>query len=97
MLINISDEFKTFKKGELMGVISDIEKPMWETKKKGLGDVDFIMDNVHCNGSETNIFLCTYSDRHNCGSSEGAGVVCESSGKIFLSEIYVNSLSFIRY
>ena len=42
---------------------------------------NFIMDNVKCAGNETNIFLCTHTKRDNCGSTEGAGVVCESPGR----------------
>merc|ERR1719320_536038 len=37
---------------------------------------NFIMDNVICNGYETNIWLCEYSPWDDCGVSEGAGVRC---------------------
>ena len=36
----------------------------------------FIMDDVACNGSESDIMQCTYNPTHNCVSSEGAGVRC---------------------
>ena len=34
------------------------------------------MDDVHCRGNETSILDCRHNTRHNCGGSEGAGVVC---------------------
>ena len=37
---------------------------------------NFVMDNVACSGSESQLQTCSYSGSHNCGSSEGAGVVC---------------------
>ena len=37
------------------------------------------MDNVDCDGSEPNLFQCTYSTEHNCGTGEGAGVRCEGT------------------
>ena len=37
---------------------------------------NFIMDDVACTGSETNILSCPYNPSDNCGTSEGAGVVC---------------------
>ena len=40
---------------------------------------DFELDDVHCNGNETNIWLCARRLGENCGYSEGAGVICEST------------------
>ena len=40
------------------------------------------MDNVACTGNETSLFDCSYNPTHDCGSHEGAGVVCSTS--IFL-------------
>ena len=37
---------------------------------------DFIMDNVNCDGSEKTLFDCSYLPTDNCGTTEGAGVVC---------------------
>jgi len=37
---------------------------------------DFIMDDVNCTGSEQTLFECNYNPSHNCGSTEGAGVMC---------------------
>ena len=39
-------------------------------------DYDFVMDDVACSGSESNLQACSYLSTHNCGSTEGAGVVC---------------------
>ena len=56
----------------------------------------FILDDVRCEGEETNILLCTHSKRENCGPTEGAGVVCESSGLRIYPQIswYINIISF---
>ena len=34
------------------------------------------MDDVKCSGSERTLQSCNHSPSHNCGGSEGAGVVC---------------------
>ena len=36
----------------------------------------FIMDNVECTGSETDILQCPHLSTDNCGSGDGAGVIC---------------------
>ena len=36
------------------------------------------MDNVRCAGTETNLTDCAYTDHHDCGGGEGAGVVCDT-------------------
>ena len=38
---------------------------------------DFRMDDLKCNGTETNIRHCDHHKCDDCGSGEGAGVVCE--------------------
>ena len=43
---------------------------------------DFIMDNVKCEGTEANILLCTHKRKDDCNPGEGAGVKCESTGKL---------------
>ena len=45
----------------------------------GLVSKDFVLDNVQCNGKETNIWLCARTLGENCTPSEGAGVICEST------------------
>jgi len=37
---------------------------------------DFVMDNIRCEGTEDKLHDCQHLDTHNCGSHEGAGVVC---------------------
>ena len=48
------------------------------TGRSAYGSVptDFIMDDVSCTGSEQTLFECNYNPSHNCGSTEGAGVMC---------------------
>ena len=36
----------------------------------------FVMDDVHCTGTESHIGLCIHNPIDNCGASEGAGVIC---------------------
>ena len=36
----------------------------------------FIMDDVDCGGSEKILWDCRYNKHDNCGSGEGAGIVC---------------------
>ena len=38
---------------------------------------DFAMDEVYCYGDEDTLFDCNFEDTDNCGSDEGAGVICE--------------------
>jgi len=39
---------------------------------------DFAMDEVNCNGTEQYIWRCPHETEHNCGGSEGMGVVCSN-------------------
>ena len=45
---------------------------------------NFFMDDVVCNGGETNLKQCEHKTHHNCGSSNGAAVVCLETAKIKL-------------
>ena len=47
----------------------------------GHGTGSFILDNVECVGTETSVFDCPHNveGKHDCGSSEWAGVKCTSS------------------
>ena len=42
----------------------------------GIVPDDFLLDNVECDGTEDSLFDCSHSTTDNCGSTEGAGVVC---------------------
>ena len=51
------------------------------TIKSHFGSVpaDFAMDDLNCIGSETSIFECAHNIVDDCGSSEGAGVICSDN------------------
>ena len=53
----------------------------------GEGSGLILLDNVNCNGGESNIFDCSQEKfgEHDCGHSEDAGVVCvgESSKSMY--------------
>jgi len=44
----------------------------------GSVNTDFAMDDVQCNGDEELLIVCPFSTTHNCGASEGAGVICSN-------------------
>ena len=48
----------------------------------GPGSGDILLDNVRCNGSESNIADCQHNGlrNHDCGHNEDAGVTCTSPG-----------------
>ena len=56
------------------------------TWNSAFGEVseDFILDDVVCEGNETNILLCTHTKNENCWINEGAGVICEAPGEDLL-------------
>ncbi|XP_033104464.1 antigen WC1.1-like [Anneissia japonica] len=45
----------------------------------GVGSGDIILDDVRCSGSESSIFDCSHTERHNCGHHEDASVICVSN------------------
>ena len=50
----------------------------WLLLDSAFGDVpsNFQMDDVDCTGYESSLWDCQYTQYDNCGSTEGAGVVC---------------------
>ena len=55
------------------------------------------MDEVSCNGSEVKIEDCDHSDVHDCGSTEGAGVVCTNIGKYDISKFILHLKKYYPY
>ncbi|XP_038068375.1 deleted in malignant brain tumors 1 protein-like isoform X2 [Patiria miniata] len=45
----------------------------------GQGSGPIVMDDVGCTGSETQLYSCSFTENHNCGHSEDAGVICSGS------------------
>ena len=42
---------------------------------QGIGPI--LLDNVHCNGSESSLLDCNYHNQSNCAHSADAGVRCQ--------------------
>ena len=64
---------------KMLGFANDSISLPTTRSKFGRVSTDFIMDDVSCNGTEFHISLCTHSVNHNCGASEGAGVMCDTT------------------
>ena len=47
---------------------------------------DFIFGKVECDGSEKTILECSGSCNHNCGSQNGAGVICNGIAQIEMKQ-----------
>ena len=60
------------------------------TSQSHFGSVNstFAMDDVRCNGTERYIQECQYNPNDNCGSGEGAGVICRTGNCKFNIYIY---------
>jgi len=57
----------------------------------GQVELPFIMDDVQCEGHESDILACHHASQHNCGVHEGAGVRCQQmmllsdhEGRVFI-------------
>ena len=48
--------------------------------------LDFLMDEVDCNGTEENLYRCKHDQRDNCGSNQAAGAICDSATEEDLTE-----------
>ena len=66
------------------------------TVKSFFGNVssEFAMDDVNCTGSEAKITDCPHSSKDNCGATEGAGVICQTTGIIWKGNKYKLVLIF---
>ena len=56
------------------------------TERSYFGSVspDFAFDDVQCRGDEAYIWRCPHDTSHNCGSHEGAGVICSNEGQYLI-------------
>ena len=48
--------------------------------------LDFFMDEVECNGTETNLVRCKHKERSDCGADQAAGAICDSATEEDLAE-----------
>ena len=60
----------------MLGFAKDAKNIATSRSKYGRVSTDFIMDDIMCNGTESHIGLCAHNATENCGSTEGAGVMC---------------------
>ena len=60
----------------MLGFAKDANNVATTRSKYGRVPMHFIMAEVNCNGTESNIGLCAYNATESCGSSERAGVMC---------------------
>ena len=53
------------------------------TSKSNFGkvQVNFAKDDVKCSGGESSLKYCPHIKTHNCGSHEGAGVICNDKSR----------------
>ena len=50
-----------------------------ESSEFGRVPTTFRMDDVECTGEETSLLECKHNRIDDCGSSEGAGVICDTT------------------
>jgi len=58
----------------------------------GLVPTSFSYDDVGCVGTETTLDACPHLNVHNCGTGEGAGVICNTGAPVAGNLAYFNFL-----
>ena len=64
---------------KMLGFANDSISIPTTRSKFGRVSTDFIISDVRCGGPESHISLCSYHAPHNCGASDGAGVMCDAA------------------
>ena len=70
------------------------------TRHSNFGSVpdNFILDDFFCKGTENSLFECRFNTKDNCGTHQGAGVVCtgKNIGSILKLQVCVLGWAVLR-
>ena len=68
------------------------------TRESHFGSVSstFKMDNVQCTGNEASLLDCPHLTVDDCGSHEGAGVICSNSGRLYPEQRHLRFKTFTK-
>lgn len=69
------------------------------SEKYGYGEGKILLDDVFCNGNESNIFVCRHGGLglHNCGHNEDVGVNCQPSEFEIICTFVISILVLYHY
>ena len=65
----------------------------------GPGAGSILLDNLHCNGTESSLLRCTHRgiNEHNCVHNEDAGVTCKSTLSIIVLSLLLTTISLLGF
>ena len=63
----------------------------------GEGTGSIVMDNAHCNGTESHLKNCTHITQHNCNHNEDAGVKCVCKYRLFACFYCIVAAGYIPF
>ena len=69
------------------------ESLAFSTAYFGQGAGPILLDNVHCNGSESSLLDCNHLNQSNCAHSSDAGVRCQGQSHEVCNYIFINYIA----